>query len=117
MRIRPETSQELGAEVGVVLGEVTVVAGVVAGAMDADKVAKTTETKRNCLARVIQQKNGDSSRMSRRKLLESLDCPTNDKRVQYPQLQLRTIMRQATSQVLHMLAINSQKLTRERKAE
>ena len=54
MRIRPETSQELGAEVGVVLGEVTVVAEVVAGAMDTDKEVKTTiVTRRNCLAGVI----------------------------------------------------------------
>ena len=44
------------------------VAGVVAGAVDADEVAETTETKRNCLAGVIQQKNGDSSRMSRKNL-------------------------------------------------
>ena len=43
----------MGTEVGVVLGGVTVVAKVVAGAMDADKVAETTETKRNCLAGVI----------------------------------------------------------------
>ena len=66
-------------EVGVVLREVTVVAGVVAGAVDADEVAETTETKRNCLAGVIRQKNGDSSCMSRKKLLESLDRLTNDK--------------------------------------
>ena len=117
MRIRLETSQELGAEVGVVLREVTVVAEVVAGAVDGDKVAKTTETKRNCLAGVIRQMNGDSSRMSRRKLLESLDRPTNDKRAQCLPLQHRIIMRQATSQVLHMLATNSQKLTRKRRAE
>ena len=68
MRIRPETSQELGAEVRVVLGEVTVVAEVVAGAVDADEVAETTETTRNCLPRVIQQKNRESSRMSRKNL-------------------------------------------------
>ena len=37
MKIKPETSHELGAEVGVVLGEVTVVAEVVAGAVDADR--------------------------------------------------------------------------------
>ena len=68
VKIQPETSQELGAEVGVVLGEVTVVAEVVAGAVDVDEVAGTTETKRNCLPRVIQQKNEDSSRMSRKNL-------------------------------------------------
>ena len=69
VKIKPETSQELGAEVGVVLGGVTVVAKVVARAMDADadKVAETT-TRRNCLPRVIQQKNEDSSRMSRKNL-------------------------------------------------
>ena len=49
-------------------GRVTMVARVVARAMDADKVAKTTETRRNCLPGVIQQKNGDSSRMSRKNL-------------------------------------------------
>ena len=48
-KIKLETSQELGAEVGVVLGGVTVVAEVVAGAVDADEVAKTTETRKNCL--------------------------------------------------------------------
>ena len=68
MKIKPETSQELGAEVGVVLGEVTVVAEVVARAVDVDEVAETTETKRNCLPGVIQQKNGDSSRMRRKNL-------------------------------------------------
>ena len=68
LKIQPEPSQELEAEVGVVLGGVTVVAEVVARAEDADKVAETTETKRNCLPRVIQQKNGDSSRMSRKNL-------------------------------------------------
>ena len=45
VKFKLETSQELGAEVGVVLGGVTVVAKVVARAVDADKVAKTTETK------------------------------------------------------------------------
>ena len=80
VKIRPETSQELGAEVRVVLGGVTVVAKVVVGAVDSDEVARTTIiTRRKCLAGVIQQKNRDSSRMSRRKLLESLDRPTNDK--------------------------------------
>ena len=68
VKIKPETSQELGAEIRVVLGGVTMVAGVVAGAVDADKVAGTTETKRNCIPGVIQQKNGDSSRMSRKNL-------------------------------------------------
>ena len=58
----------MGAEVKVVLGEVTVVAEVVAGAVDADEVAETTETRRNCLPGVIQQKNGDSSCMSRKNL-------------------------------------------------
>ena len=52
----------------VVLGEVTVVAGVVAWVVDADKVAKTIITSRNCLPGVIQQKNGDSSHMSRKNL-------------------------------------------------
>ena len=51
-----------------VLGEVKVVAKVVAEAVEADEVAKTTETRRNCLPGVIQQKNGDSSHMSRRNL-------------------------------------------------
>ena len=51
-----------------VLGGVTVVAEVVAGAVDADEVAGTTITRRNCLPGVIQQKNGDSSRMSRKNL-------------------------------------------------
>ena len=68
VKIQLETSQELGAEAGVVLGEVTVVAKVVAGAMDADKVAKTTITRRNCLPGVIHQKNGDSSHMSKKNL-------------------------------------------------
>ena len=68
MKIKPETSHELGAEVGVVLGRVTVVAEVVAGAVDADKVARTTITRRNFLPGVIQQKNGDSSLMSRKNL-------------------------------------------------
>ena len=67
-KIQLETSQELEAEVRVVLGVVTLVAEVVAGAMDADKVAETTETKRNCLPGVIQQKNGDSSCMSKKNL-------------------------------------------------
>ena len=57
----------VGSGAGVVLGGVTVVARVVAGAMDADKEAKAT-TRRNCLPRVIQQKNGDSSCMSRKNL-------------------------------------------------
>ena len=69
VKIKPETSQELGAEVGVVLGEVTVVAGVVARAVDADEEVETTIiTRRNCLAGVIQQKNGNSSCMSRKNL-------------------------------------------------
>ena len=67
-KIQLETSQELGAEVGVVLGEVTVVTGVVARAVDADKVAGTTIARRNCLPGVIQQSNGDSSHMSRKNL-------------------------------------------------
>ena len=64
-KTRLETSQELGVEVGVVLGEVTVVAGIVARAVDGETGATTT--RRNCLPRVIQQKNGDSSCMSRKK--------------------------------------------------
>ena len=67
-KIKLETSQELGVEVRVVLGEVTVVAGVVARAMDADEVAKTPITRRHCPPGVIQQKNGDSSHMSRKNL-------------------------------------------------
>ena len=55
VNIQLETSQELGAEAGVVLGEVTVVAKVVARAVDMDEVAETTIiTRRNCLPRVIQ---------------------------------------------------------------
>ena len=75
------------------------VAKVVARAMDADKVAETTITKRNCLPRVIQQKNGDSSRLSRKNLCKTFDWPMNNKQVKCPQLRLITIMRQATSQV------------------
>ena len=51
------------------LGGVTVVAKVVAGAVDADDEVETTIiTRRNCLPGDIQQKNGDSSRTSRKKL-------------------------------------------------
>ena len=40
-----------------------------AGAVDADKEVETTIiTRRNCLPGVIQQKNGDSSHMSRMNL-------------------------------------------------
>ena len=49
VKTRLETSQELQVEAGVLLGEVTVVARVVARAVDADKVAGTTITKGNCL--------------------------------------------------------------------
>ena len=57
-----------------VLGEVTVVAGVVARAVDADEEVETTIiTRRNCLPGVIQQKNGDSSHMSRKSLCRSFD--------------------------------------------
>ena len=68
VKIILEASQELGAEVRVVLREVAVVAEVVAGVLDADKVAETTITKRNCLPGVIQLKNGESSCMSRKNL-------------------------------------------------
>ena len=64
-KTRLETSQELGVEVGVVLGEVIVVARVVARAVNGEAGATT---KRNCLPGVIQQRNGDSSRMSRKNL-------------------------------------------------
>ena len=63
----PGTSQVLGTEAGVTLGGVTVVAKVVAGAVDADKVDRTA-ARRNCLPRFIQQKNWDSSCMSRKNL-------------------------------------------------
>ena len=41
-----------------VLGGVTVVPEVVARAVDADEVARTTETKRNCLSEVYNRRMG-----------------------------------------------------------
>ena len=68
MKVQLEISQKLGAEAGVALGEVIVVAGIVGRAVDTDKEAGTATTRRNCLPGGIQQKNGDSSHMSRKHL-------------------------------------------------
>ena len=69
MKIQLERPLQFRAEVKVVLEEVTVVAWVVARAMDTDgEAGDTTTTKRNCLPGAIQQKNGDSSPMSQKNL-------------------------------------------------
>ena len=68
VKIQLETSQELGVEVRVVLGEVIVGVRIVMGVMDVDKEARTITTKRNCLPGVTQQKNWDRSSRSRNSL-------------------------------------------------